>query len=168
MDEKKILPLYKSWSIPRKLSTISSQDRESIPNIEEEQEVEDLDQAEVSLGLQQETEVPLLPKQEVETASGSSDPKNKTTEAEVHAKLLNQTDFEWHPDSDSDHEHNSALEAEMVASEAGIEDSVNDPESEALLSKKVARKSEMDTATLPSASTVQPARIGSRYKNTHV
>jgi len=88
--------------MPRKLSTISSQDRESIQAEEEENEGE------------------------------------KTTEAEVHAKLLNTTDFEWHPD---EHEE--------------VEDEVkDDPESEALL------ESSQQEHNLVKAK--------SRYKNTDV
>ena len=88
--------------------------------------------------------------------------ENKTTEAEVHAKLLNQTDFEWHPDSDED-DHGTLPSVDAnLASEA----SCNDPESEALLSQEP--KSEIDTSKLPQSTAVKPARIGSRYKNTHV
>ena len=90
--------------MPRKLSTISSQDRESIQAEEEENEGE------------------------------------KTTEAEVHAKLLNTTDFEWHPDEHEDEE---------------VEDEVkDDPESEALL------ESSQQEHNLVKAK--------SRYKNTDV
>ena len=95
--------------MPRKLSTISSQDRESI---QEEEENEDL-----------------------EAKAGE-----KTTEAEVHAKLLNTTDFEWHPDEHEDEE---------------VEDEVkDDPESEALL------ESSQQEHNLVKAK--------SRYKNTDV
>ena len=76
--------------MPRKLSTISSQDRESIQVEADEDSV-------------------------VENGA-------KTTEAEVHAKLLNTTDFDWHPDEEDDNEE-------------------KDPESEALLDKSEAEKS---------------------------
>ena len=91
--------------IPRKLSTISSQDRESIPNIEEEDDAFEED----NLG-------------------------PSTVEAEVHAKLLSQssgddppapqlppssggapsasattTDFEWKPDTEPDEPETQAL-----------------------------------------------------------
>ena len=93
--------------MPRKLSTISSQDRESI---QAEEENEDL-----------------------EAKAGE-----KTTEAEVHAKLLNTTDFEWHPDENEE-----------------VEDEVkDDPESEALL------ESSQQEHNLVKAK--------SRYKNTDV
>ena len=138
--------------VPRKLSTISSQDRESIPNIDEE-EAEELEDT--------------LPDDDhrSEVAQSGCEPEveeNKTTEAEVHAKLLNQTDFEWHPDSDED-DHGTLPSVDAnLASEA----SCNDPESEALLSQEP--KSEIDTSKLPQTTAVKPARIGSRYKNTHV
>ena len=163
LQEEPKLPTF----IPRRLSTISSQDRESIPNIDEEQEELAEPETEMGLGLQPEMpEDPLLPKPETEVVK-----VNKTTEAEVHdAKLLNQTDFEWHPDTnESDEQCLAPPGAEMVASEAAADG--DDPESEALLSKKGPQKSsDNDTATtlLPSTSVVQPARIGSRYKNTHV
>lgn len=89
-------------SLPRKLSTISSADRESIPNIDEDEQAQ------------------------------------KTTEAEVHAKLLNTTDFDWHPDQDQEDK---------------------DPESEALLSKEPQSSEDKDSPAKPSTS---------RYKNTHV
>ena len=168
LQEEPKLPTF----IPRRLSTISSQDRESIPNIDEEQEeLAESEQPEMGLGLQPEMpEDPLLPKPDTEVVKKV----NKTTEAEVHdAKLLNQTDFEWHPDTNESDEQCLASAvgagAEMVASEAAADG--DDPESEALLSEKRPQKSsETDTATtlLPSTSVVQPARIGSRYKNTHV
>ena len=81
----------------------------------------------------------------------------------LHAKLLNQTDFEWHPDAedDADQDVNLASEDPNLASEAS-----KCPESEALLSQEDP-KSEIDTSKLPQT-TVKPARIGSRYKNTHV
>ena len=90
--------------VPRKLSTISSQDRESIPNIEEEDDAFEED----NLG-------------------------PATVEAEVHAKLLSQssgddplapqlppsggapsasattTDFEWKPDTEPDEPETQAL-----------------------------------------------------------
>ena len=166
LQEEPKLPSF----IPRRLSTISSQDRESIPNIDEEQEELAETEPEMGLGLQPEMpEDPLLPKPDTEVVK-----VNKTTEAEVHdAKLLNQTDFEWHPDTNESDEQCLAppvgTGAEMVASEAAADG--DDPESEALLSEKGPQKSsEIDTATtlLPSTSVVQPARIGSRYKNTHV
>ena len=163
LQEEPKLPTF----IPRRLSTISSQDRESIPNIDEEQEELAETEPEMGLGLQPEMpEDPLLPKPDTEVVK-----VNKTTEAEVHdAKLLNQTDFEWHPDTnESDEQCLAPPGAEMVASEAAADG--DDPESEALLSEKRPQKSsEIDTATtlLPSTSVVQPARIGSRYKNTHV
>jgi len=166
LQEEPKLPSF----IPRRLSTISSQDRESIPNIDEEQEELAETEPEMGLGLQPEMpEDPLLPKPDTEVVK-----VNKTTEAEVHdAKLLNQTDFEWHPDTKESDEQCLAppveAGAEMVASEAAADG--DDPESEALLSEKGPQKSsEIDTATtlLPSTSVVQPARIGSRYKNTHV
>merc|ERR1711971_1096970 len=164
LQEEPKLPTF----IPRRLSTISSQDRESIPNIDEEQEeLAESEQPDMGLGLQPEMpEDPLLPKPDTEVVK-----VNKTTEAEVHdAKLLNQTDFEWHPDTnESDEQSLAPPGAEMVASEAAADG--DDPESEALLSEKRPQKSsEIDTATtlLPSTSVVQPARIGSRYKNTHV
>lgn len=165
LQEEPKLPSF----IPRRLSTISSQDRESIPNIDEEQEELAETEPEMELGLQPEMpEDPLLPKPDTEVVT-----VNKTTEAEVHdAKLLNQTDFEWHPDTNESDEQCLAppvAEAELVASEAAADG--DDPESEALLSEKGPQKSsEIDTATalLPSTSVVQPARIGSRYKNTHV
>ena len=90
--------------------------------------------------------------------------ENKTTEAEVHAKLLNQTDFEWHPDApdaDVPDPDDAGLASEASINEEGIAD----PESEALLSQEP--NSEIDTSKLPQT-VIKPARIGSRYKNTHV
>ena len=176
LQEEPKLPSF----IPRRLSTISSQDRESIPNIDEEQDEELAEDMEPETGLGIQPEIPevdpLLPKKpETEVKVKKV---NKTTEAEVHdAKLLNQTDFEWHPDTNESDEPQCLAPpsvgtegAEMVASEAAVDG--DDPESEALLSEKKPQKSsEIDTAKktlLPSASVVQPARIGSRYKNTHV
>ena len=83
LQEEPKLPSF----IPRRLSTISSQDRESIPNIDEEQEELAETEPEMGLGLQPEMpeEDPLLPKPDTEVVK-----VNKTTEAEVHdAKLLN-------------------------------------------------------------------------------
>merc|ERR1739838_937446 len=148
--------------VPRKLSTISSQDSERIP-----EETESPAEAEIESDHMQ------LPPPEMQDEENEN--LVKTTDVEVHAKRLNQTDFEWHPEDDKNDDSvvmgvseatglpcpSSAEEAAMVASEAA-EDG-KDPESEALLSKS----SEIDTKTLPSTS-VQPARSGSRYKNTHV
>ena len=146
--------------MPRKLSTISSQDRESIPNIEEETEFPEVDAPEV------ESENLKLPP---EMEEDEEENLGKTTEAEVHAKLLNQTDFEWHPDEKTDND-NAVMGASGVtglpcpSSVQNEDEEGKDPESEALLPSK---SSEIDTKNLPSTS-VQPARIGSRYKNTHV
>merc|ERR1711956_153199 len=74
LQEEPKLPSF----IPRRLSTISSQDWESIPNIDEEQE--ELAETEPGMGLQPEMlEDPLLPKSDTEVVK-----VNKTTEAEVH------------------------------------------------------------------------------------
>ena len=114
------LPSGSGGFVPRKLSTISSQDRESvqIPEIEEEPEDNEL---------------------------------AKTTEAEVHAKLLNTTDFEWHPENELEEPR--------------------DPESEALLSPSSADAEKSDSAAgAPGAepSETLQKKPPSRYKNTHV
>ena len=77
--------------MPRKLSTISSQDRESV-QIEEEKEEEE---------------------------------SSKTTEAEVHAKLLNTTDFEWHPDENENEKEENEEEDKDPESEALLESSAS-------------------------------------------
>merc|ERR1712062_604996 len=94
--------------LPRKLSTISSQDRESVQAEEDNEALEAK--------------------------------AEKTTEAEVHAKLLTTTDFDWHPDEDDEE----------------VKD--HDPESEALLEKS----SQQEQSQCCSV------KAKSRYKNTDV
>ena len=148
-SEPKLFPASSSHPtgfFPRKLSTISSQDRESIPNIEEEVE---------------------------EVKPEKSENSAKTTEAEVHAKLLNTTDFEWHPDPEE-----SGKDPEESGKDP--EESGKDPESEALLgdssekSPEKSRDNRAESEVIDGASALLTSksqsvnRTGSRYKNTHV
>ena len=75
-----------------------------------------------------------------------NDDDAKTTEAEVHAKLLNTTDFEWHPDPQEEEQ---------------------DLESEALLSQEhKSRSGDNDSSTTTTTDAAIKAK--SRYKNTDV
>ncbi len=132
--------------IPRKLSTISSQDRESIPNIEEDEDGEVFEAAkpaEVAEAAEATTSVEVHSKSEPPVPVPVSDPEREKL---VKVKT---TDFEWHPDDKEDEEpqETSAL-LEKDESDSKINDANSQTTSE--------------TKNLP------PVRTASRYRNTDV
>lgn len=63
---------------------------------------------------EKEEQKPKITPRKLSTISSQEENEAKTTEAEVHAKLLNTTDFEWHPEQkDEDPESEALLSAEQ-------------------------------------------------------
>ena len=92
--------------VPRKLSTISSQDRESIPNIEEEDDAFEEDnlgpatvEAEVHAKLLSQSSGDDPPARQLPPSSGDNLPSASAT----------TTDFEWKPDTEPDEPETQAL-----------------------------------------------------------
>jgi hypothetical protein len=73
--------------MPRKLSTISSQDRESIPNIDEEEAVDDAFEE---------------PSDTIKAEIHSKYTTNASASAEPEKSKSTTTDFEWHPEPEAE------------------------------------------------------------------